>query len=187
MIRSTKPDTPTKEVSTAPLNTRTASTETKKDNHEPLTWFPIMDKSASLLDSISEIGKTAKAKKAINGLKMVTTTHILRRVLGNTPFFCSSTKLAELSKPLIPNIAAENPKKSAMGNAPCFTGSALLLAKTSHPCSKRYMPAKEDNKTSEDKWKIKMTIATLEDSPLPMITNPIKTANKPMVAKITGS
>jgi len=49
---------------------------------------------------------------------MVTAIHMFRRVLGNTPSSCSSTKLDELSKPEIRRRAALNPKKSAARSPP---------------------------------------------------------------------
>ena len=49
----------------------------------------------------------------MRGLKTATATHMLRSVLGKTPGFCSSMKLAELSKPLMPSMAAAKPNKRA--------------------------------------------------------------------------
>ena len=45
---------------------------------------------------------------------MATAINILRKGLcGKTPTSCSSTKLAELSNPLMPSKAAEKPKQIA--------------------------------------------------------------------------
>jgi hypothetical protein len=52
---------------------------------------------------------------------------VFRSVLGNTPCSCSSTKFDELSKPEIPNIAAEKPKKSALTIPPEVTGRLQLI------------------------------------------------------------
>lgn len=65
--------------------------------------------------------------KAKTGLKKLTMPHILRKVFLKTPCSCSSTKLAELSKPEIPNIAAENPKNNAVRMLPDFTGNSQLI------------------------------------------------------------
>ena len=47
----------------------------------------------------------------VSGLKIATAINMFLNVFLNTPTACSSTKLAELSKPLIPNKAAEKAKK----------------------------------------------------------------------------
>ena len=52
---------------------------------------------------------------------------MLRSVFGNTPCSCSSTKFAELSKPEIPNIAAEKPKKRALTIPPEVTGRLQFI------------------------------------------------------------
>jgi len=53
--------------------------------------------------------------------------------LGKTPFFCSYTKLAELSKPEIPSMAALKPKNKAVAIPPPLTGKEKLMRKTSVP------------------------------------------------------
>ena len=67
---------------------------------------------------------------------MLTATHMLRSVLGKTPSACSSTKLAELSNPEMPSIAAEKPKKSAV-IGPCWAGSVKFVERTSSPLPSR--------------------------------------------------
>ncbi len=58
------------------------------------------------------------ASNAITGLKKLTTAHMFLSVLEETPGCCSSTKLAELSNPEMPSIAAEKPRKSAVIKLP---------------------------------------------------------------------
>ncbi len=59
----------------------------------------------------------------MSGLNTSTAIHMLRSVLGKTPVFCSSMKLAELSNPLIPSMAAAKPKNRAW-STPSVLGSA---------------------------------------------------------------
>ena len=73
------------------------------------------------------MGITAMAAIAISGFKMVTASHIFRSVFGKTPFFCSSTKFAELSNPEIPSIAALNPKNKAIAKEPPSEGLKNLF------------------------------------------------------------
>ena len=54
-------------------------------------------------------GRRPRARSARRGLNTETAPHMLRSVLEKTPSFCSSMKFAELSKPLIPNMAAAKP------------------------------------------------------------------------------
>ncbi len=80
-------------------------------------------------------GSMPSASRAMSGLKMVTATHMLRKVLGNTPGACSSTKLAEDSKPEMPSRPAEKPKNSARATPrPPGRGACQLAAKMSGCC-----------------------------------------------------
>ena len=72
------------------------------------------------------------AKIAIRGFMIMTSAHILRSVFGKTPGRCSSTKLAEVSKPVTPNMAVLKPRKRATVRLP-FKGLLKLNLATSSP------------------------------------------------------
>lgn len=54
----------------------------------------------------------------MSGLKKVTMAHMLRRVLRNTPGACSSTNWEDVSKPLMPSMEVQRPKKMAVNTLP---------------------------------------------------------------------
>ena len=83
---------------------------------------------------IARAAATPSESRLISGLKTATAIHMLRSVFGKTPGFCSSMKLAELSKPLMPSMAAAKPKKSAC----------------TKPAGRRRLPVLE--RTAEDRW-----------------------------------
>ena len=76
---------------------------------------PIRARRSGGTSRMSAKGSNPSDRRLIRGLKMDTAIHMFRNVFGKTPGFCSSMKLAELSKPLMPNIAAAKPKNSACG------------------------------------------------------------------------
>ena len=127
----------------------------------------------------------ARARKAIRGLKTLTTSHILRSVLGNTPGACSSTKFAELSNPDMPSMAAENPKNKA-SIIPPLTGTAELKFNVSRPLENIYRAHAPTKTVRAVKCVIKITMATFDDSPIPMIVKIIKIARSVIVAITTG-
>ncbi|MNT14079.1 hypothetical protein D3C72_1490710 [compost metagenome] len=127
VIRFKSPETPTNEVKTAPQSTSTASIEISQASHEPPVVSPKCARSDSLFSPTSVSGITLINKTAITGLKKLTIPHILRSVLVKTPCSCSSTKLAELSKPDIPNMAAEKPRKRAVLMLPEAIGACQLI------------------------------------------------------------
>ena len=87
-----------------------------------------------------ECGSSDRTRIAISGLNTDTASHMLRRVFGNTPSACSSTKLEELSKPEIPSIEAAKPRKRAV-QMPPSTGAAQLALSTSRPLESKKTPA----------------------------------------------
>src|SRR3970040_2026122 len=117
------------------------------------------------------------SSKAITGLKKLTIAHILRSVFRKTPCSCSSTKLAELSKPEIPNIGTENPKKRAFTTPPVERGRLQLILKISNPLLNINHEETTTKIVNVDKWIIKITTATIADSPIPKIASPV-TASK---------
>jgi hypothetical protein len=64
---------------------------------------------------------------------------------------CSSTKLAELSKPEIPNIAAENPKNKAFIIVPDVIGFQFML-NISNPFMKINQTDASTNKLRVVRW-----------------------------------
>ena len=69
-----------------------------------------------------------------------------------TPFFCSSTKLAELSNPETPNIEAEKPKKIAVKMLPFLeTGKDQLSKKIPIPLFIKKKIINPLNNTNDDK------------------------------------
>ncbi|MNL26935.1 hypothetical protein D3C87_1484980 [compost metagenome] len=127
VIRFNNPETPTNEVKTAPHKTSTASIEISHASQDPPVVSPRCAKSDSLFSPTSVSGITLINSMAITGLKKLTIAHMLRSVFGKTPDSCSSTKLAELSKPEIPSIAAENPRKRAVFIFPVAMGVCQLI------------------------------------------------------------
>ena len=122
------------------------------------------------------------SNNAMAGLKKLTIAHILRSVFGNTPCCCSSTKLAELSKPDIPNMAAENPRNKAFIMVPEVMGRFQFRLKTSNPFMKMNQTEVATNNVRVVKCVIKITTATIADSPIPTIANPVKISNMIIVA-----
>ena len=106
--------------------------------------------------------------------------------MGNIPGSCSSTKLAELSKPEIPNIAAEKPRKRAIKIPPDFTGTAQLRCKVDKPLFAINQNPAMTKSVSETKWIKNITTATIEDSPIPEIVNKVKIPSTTIVAIITS-
>ena len=120
------------------------------------------------------------------GLKKLTATHMLRRVLGNTPGACSSTKLAELSKPEIPSMAAAKPKKSACGTLISIGAERFATGVAGPPRKMKSTPTPR-SRSNVAIWVMKMKTATLADSPMPRMVRTMKAASRTMVAGITGS
>lgn len=104
--RRAKPVTPTKEVMMEPESTRKASTDTHVSNQAPAARRPSRANTVSLLACTSANGNAESVRKDSVGLNRSTATHMLRSVLTNTPGFCSSTKLADVSKPVMPRAEA---------------------------------------------------------------------------------
>ena len=126
------------------------------------------------------------AKIAIKGFRMETATHIFLIVFGKTPRSCSSTKLAELSKPEIPSMAALKPKKRALKIPPDFKGMFQFWLKMSKPLLKMKIPQKIISTNIETMWKIKMMSATIALSEIPKMVNPRNNNKSPNVAQITS-
>ncbi len=76
---------------------------------------------------------------------------MLRNVLGKTWGCCSSTKLAELSNPDIPSMAAEKPKNNAFQMEDDCRGIFQLISKREKPCSEINTPEAKISITKENK------------------------------------
>ena len=81
----------------------------------------------SLCTTICSTGRIFKDRIEVSGLITATAISMLRRVFLKTPAFCSSTKLAELSKPLMPSSAALNPIARAI-STPLPSGRVARLS-----------------------------------------------------------
>ncbi len=117
-IRYIRPLTPTNEVSTAPAKTAAASKTTIYCKIGPPIIFAASASKKSFAAAISVRCMLFKVTKEIKGLKIATPISILRSVFRNTPFSCSSTKLAELSNPDTPNNEVENAKNKVCAIPP---------------------------------------------------------------------
>jgi hypothetical protein len=121
----------------------------------------------------------------MSGLKTATATHMLRRVLGKTPSFCSSTKFAELSNPLMPSSAAEKPKKRAAAMPPGAGARQFATNSDGSPAT-----ATADATTSAASvviWATKMASATLADSVMPTRFRSAKRPSRATVAQKASS
>ena len=197
-MRRSRPVTPTKLVSTAPESTTTASRLTHADSSPPSAGaprssgprWPRVASSASVSAATSCSGSSPIANRAISGLNTATAIHMLRRVFGNTPGRCSSMKFAELSKPLMPSIPAQNPKNSAMptpcpGVGQADGGRARLAHSTDgSEASARTPAAARVHRVAM--WNTKMSRATVADSVIPSRASSAKPDSSASVASITG-
>ena len=186
-MRFISPLTPTNDVSTAPLSTATASTAISWPSQGPPATVPRYESRVSACGPTVASGSTAMATKANNGLNTVTTTHILRSVFWNTPGACSSTKLAELSNPEMPSMAALNPKNNAPARLPSRNGARKLSAKWGKPWVSIYPPATPTSTVSEARCTTKMTTATFADSEMPRMVSSKNSPSSPSVAPMMGS
>jgi hypothetical protein len=96
------------------------------------------------------------------------------------------SRKAKLSNPEIPSKEAEKPKNRAVTSPPS-TGVARFRLKVSSPCvMTKAIPITSRN-VNVLRWNIKMIIATLALSVIPIMVNSMKKASTPMVAAVTGS
>ena len=144
------------------------------------------ESSASWLSCTCAKGITSTAIRAMSGLMMLTAVHMFRSVLGNTPGCCSSTKLAELSKPEMPSMAVLNPRKSTTGS-PARSGAWKLAMATLVPSEKSSSPAASSSTAMEVRCSRKMPMATVADSVMPAMVSARKMESTPTVAHTTGS
>jgi len=109
--------------------------------------------------------------------RIVTAYHILRSVFGNTPGFCSSTKLAELSKPLTPSMALENPRNRRLENEVIPPVNWKFAKTFSFTSANGKIPFGRQIEIKEiimrapmvQRWNTNMLAATAPDSLMPII------------------
>jgi len=132
-------------------------------------------------------GRIPRDSRLISGLKTLTAAHMLRSVLGKTPGFCSSMKLAELSNPLIPSIAEANPRNSARASPPRLMSPTVDQLSTNTVGSSTSAATLISASTvSVSRWTTKIPSATIADSVIPSRLRNAKNPSSAMVATKTS-
>ena len=121
----------------------------------------------------------------VRGLMTPTATSMFRRVFLKTPTSCSSTKLAELSKPLMPSRAAENPRAMAINN-PFPVGRVLRFSAKTEKSQGMLKKPIIINVARVPMWKKKIQSATMADSVMPMMARVANTARTSIVPWVSA-
>mmetsp|Transcript_10719 Transcript_10719/g.41626 ORF Transcript_10719/g.41626 Transcript_10719/m.41626 type:complete len:281 (+) Transcript_10719:503-1345(+) len=178
-IRSMRPPTPTKAVSTAPERTMKASMPSTRAKAWPPERFATAARRESPPSAISAGERTDMVARARSGLRTETMTCMLRSTAGYWPGTMASIMLALDSKPETPRRAAPNPKKMAP-TTPEEEGSGAekAAAKTSKPSSAAQTTAKPRRVMRVPICRTNMATATTADSPMPQAVRRQKTPRR---------
>mmetsp|Transcript_75306 Transcript_75306/g.213005 ORF Transcript_75306/g.213005 Transcript_75306/m.213005 type:complete len:211 (-) Transcript_75306:563-1195(-) len=155
--------------------TTTASMLTSSSSHRPPTFLAkkARDMSFSIVSSLRRVAKMHSKMKVMFSIE--TLYHMFRNVFGNTPGRCSSTKFAELSKPLTPSMALEKPRTTRCESREPPPVNLKFACRFSTTISNGRMPRGRTMATNPTvmrtamvaRWNVNIQAATFADSEIP--------------------